>query len=338
MSSPERRPKGAQENRAQEFALAVDADVENVLLVVFELHPRSAIRNDLAEEIGAVVRGLKEHARRAVQLADDHALGAVNNERTVLRHQRNVAEENFLLLNVANRAVAGLRILVPDRQTHRDLQRSGIGHAALFALGHVVLQLQANRVAALVAEVRSVRVVGAALVAEHFAGMERVGDHRRSAILTSGTQVMQTFQVSALALPVADGVIDELELRYVAEVGNRKHRLKYRLQSAVFALARQLVHLQEAIVGTLLNLDQVRDLDGCWNFGKIKTFTVDTILCHSKNSCFQAAWGCNTARNEGRKSSPEVLTSGMRGRKDAGTRKDMTVRRRRVRRLILNNL
>ena len=204
--------ESAQEDRAQEFALAVNAHVQHVLLVVFELHPRSAVRNDLAQEVGAVVRGLEEDARRTVQLADDHALGAVDDERAVLRHQRNVAEEDFLLFNVADRAVAGLRVLVEDRQTHRDLERRGVGHAALFALGHVVLQLQANRVAALVAEVRRVGVVRAALCAEHIARMERIGDDRGSAILASGAQVMQPFQVAALALPVTNGVIHELKL------------------------------------------------------------------------------------------------------------------------------
>ncbi len=147
--------KRAQEDRAQELALAVDTNVEHVLLVVLEFHPRSAVGNDLAQEVGAVVGGLEEHARRAVQLADDHALGAVDDERAVLGHQRNVAEEDFLFLDVANRAVAGLGILLEDGEPHGDLERSGVGHAALFALAHVILQLQADRIAALVAEVRA---------------------------------------------------------------------------------------------------------------------------------------------------------------------------------------
>src|SRR5579871_5649063 len=67
----------AQEDRSQKLALAVDAHIERVLLVVLELHPRSAIRNDLAQEIGAVVRRLEEDAGRTVQLRNDHALGAV---------------------------------------------------------------------------------------------------------------------------------------------------------------------------------------------------------------------------------------------------------------------
>src|SRR5204863_7120945 len=111
--------------------------------------------------------------------------------------------------------------LVENGQTHGDLERSGIRHATLFALGYVILQLQANRVAALVAEIWRVRVVSAALMAEDIAGMKRIGDDRIAAVLTGGAQVMQTFQVAALALPVADRVINELQLRDVAEVGNR---------------------------------------------------------------------------------------------------------------------
>src|SRR4029077_5454778 len=64
----------AKENRAEEFALAIDADVENVLRVVLEFHPRAAVGNNLAQEVAAIVRGLEKHARRTVQLADDHAL------------------------------------------------------------------------------------------------------------------------------------------------------------------------------------------------------------------------------------------------------------------------
>ena len=259
-----------QEDASQELALAVDAHVQDVLLVVLELDPRTAVRNDLAQEVGAVVRGLEEHARRAVQLADDHALGAVDDEGAVLRHQRNVAEEDFLLLHVADGAVAGLRVLVVDREPHGDLQRRGVRHAALFALGHVVLQLQAHRVAALVAEIGRVGVVRAALGAEHVAQVERIGLDRRTAVAAGGAQVVQPLEVAALALPVADGELDEVELRHVAEVGDGKDRLEHRLQSRIVTLARQRIHLQEAVVGTLLHLDEVRNLDGRRNLGKVE--------------------------------------------------------------------
>src|SRR5208283_4278309 len=204
--------EGAQENRAQELALAVNANVEHVFLVVFEFHPGAAIGDDLSQEVGAVVGGFEEDAGGTVQLADDDALGAVDNERAVLGHQRDVAEEDFLLFNVADGAVAGLGVLVEDGQPHGDLERRGVGHAALFALGHVVLQLQSNRVAAFVAEVGRVGVVGTALVAEHFAGMKGVGDDSGPAVLAGGAEVVQAFEVAALALPVTNRVIHKLQL------------------------------------------------------------------------------------------------------------------------------
>ncbi len=159
----------AQEHGAVEFALAVDTDVQQVLVVVFEFDPASAVRNDLAEEIALRRNALEEHAGRAVQLRNDHALGAVDDEGAVVGHQRNFAEEDFLLLDVADGLVAGFGVLGVNRQADGDLERSGVGHAALFALGHVVFQLQAHRVAALVAEGDDVLVERAAVVAQHVA-------------------------------------------------------------------------------------------------------------------------------------------------------------------------
>src|SRR4030088_3105515 len=83
----------AQEDGAEELALAIDADVERVLLVVLELHPGAAVRDDLAQEVGARIRRLEEDAGRTMQLRDDDALGAVDDEGAVLAHQRNVTEE-----------------------------------------------------------------------------------------------------------------------------------------------------------------------------------------------------------------------------------------------------
>ena len=147
-----------------------------------------------------------------MQLADNDALGPVDDERAVLRHQRHIAEEDFLLLDVADGTVAGLGVLLVNRQAHRDLERSRVRHAALFALVHVVLQLQSDRVAALIAEIGSIRVVGAALLAEHIAGMKRIGNDGRAAILASGAQVMQPLEVPTFALPIANCVIHKLKL------------------------------------------------------------------------------------------------------------------------------
>ena len=133
--------KRAQEDGREELPLAVDAHVEEILRVVLELHPRSAIRDDL-RDVQRLVFRVEEGAGRPMELADDDALSAVNNERPVLRHERDVAEVDLLLLDVADGLDAGLGVLVPDHEADRHLQRHGVGHAALLALVDVVLQLQ----------------------------------------------------------------------------------------------------------------------------------------------------------------------------------------------------
>ena len=258
--------EGAEEDGAQELALAVDANVERVLLVVLKLYPGAAVRNDLAQEVGAIAGGLKEDAGRTVQLANNDTFRPVDDEGAVLRHQGDVAEEHFLFLNVANRLGARFRVFVVDGEANGHFERRRVGHAALFALRLVILQLQTDRVTALVTEVRGVLVVGAALLAKHFAGMEGIGDDHGAAIDASGTQVMQSLEVTALALPVADGEVDKVQLGDIAEVGDGENRDKYGLEPVVFPLRRQFVHLQKALVGAALHFDQVRDLDGGWNF------------------------------------------------------------------------
>src|SRR6202167_2787878 len=260
----------AQENRAQELALAVNAYVQNVLGVVLELHPRSAVRNNLAEEVAAIVRGFKEHARRTMQLADNDALGPVDDERAVLRHQRNIAEENFLLFDIANRLRARVRILVVNREANRHLQRRRISHAAFLALVHVVLQLQRDGVAALVAKGRRVLVERAALGAQHVARLIRIGDDRCSAIAAGGAQVVEAAEVAALALPVSDRVVHEIQLRQAAKILNRKHRGEDRLQAGIFPLARQQIHLQKPLIRLLLYVNQVRNLHRGLDFCKVQ--------------------------------------------------------------------
>ena len=275
-----------QKYRAVEFALAVDADVQEVLVVVLELHPASAVRNDLAEEVALRRHALEEHARRTVQLRNDDALGAVDDERSVVGHQRNFAEEDFLLLDVADALLLGLRILGIHRQPDGDLERRGISHAALLALLHVVFQLQAHRVAALVAERDHVLVERSAMVAQDVAGVERIGADGGAAIAAGGPQVVQPFQVAALAFPVADRIIDELQIADAAEIGNRKYRIENRLQADVLALIGQQVHLQKPLVRFLLHLDQIRNRNRGLDLGKINSLGGGAVILniHSLNS------------------------------------------------------
>jgi len=115
-------------------------------VVELEVEPGAAVRNHAARE-DLLARGrdgrggarVEEDARRAVELGDDHALGAVDDERAVLGHDRDFPEVDLLLLHVADR----LRPLavVPGHQPDRHLERRGVGHAALEAFLDVVLRL-----------------------------------------------------------------------------------------------------------------------------------------------------------------------------------------------------
>jgi hypothetical protein len=82
---------------------------------------------------------IEEDARAPVELADDHALGAVDDERTGLGHQGELSEVDLLLLDIPDDplpAVAG----VVDHQLVRHLDRRRERHAALAALVDVVLR------------------------------------------------------------------------------------------------------------------------------------------------------------------------------------------------------
>ena len=75
-----------------------------------------------------------------MHLRDDDALGAVDDEGAVRRHERHVAHVDVLLLDVFDRAGAGLLVHVEDDEPEGDLERRGIGHAPLLALFHVVFR------------------------------------------------------------------------------------------------------------------------------------------------------------------------------------------------------
>jgi hypothetical protein len=137
----------AQVHGRVQLAAAIDADVEDVLVVELEVEPRAAVRDHAraVEQLAARVRlalvVIEEHAGRAVQLADDHPLRAVDDERAGVRHQRDLAEVDLLLLDVADRLDAGLLVDVPHDEPDDDLDRRRERHAAGAALVDVVLGL-----------------------------------------------------------------------------------------------------------------------------------------------------------------------------------------------------
>jgi hypothetical protein len=84
-------------------------------------------------------------------------------------------------------------------------------------------------------------------------------------------EVVEALEVAALALPVADGEVDELKLGDVAEVGDGEDGGKDGLKAVILALLGELVHLKETLIAATLNLNEVRNLDGGWDLGKIET-------------------------------------------------------------------
>ena len=56
-----------------------------------------------------------------------------------------------------------------------------------------------------------------------------------------------------------------------SEIG--KHGIEDGLKAGIFALLRQHVHLEEALVGILLDLDQIGNLDRGPNLRKIDSFS-----------------------------------------------------------------
>ena len=118
------------------LALAVDANADLVALVDLELEPRTAARDD-ASGVDVLVGGLlhlalEVDARAADELRDDDTLGAVDDEGAALSHEREVAHEDGLGLDLARHVVHELGV---------DIERRGEGLAALLALVDRVLRL-----------------------------------------------------------------------------------------------------------------------------------------------------------------------------------------------------
>src|SRR5229473_2909125 len=85
--------------------------------------------------------------------------------------------------------------------------------------------------------------------------------------------MMQAFQVPALALPVANGIANELERRNAAKIRDREDGIEYGLKPGIFAFLRKHVHLEEPFVRILLYLDEIRDLDRRADLRKVRSLS-----------------------------------------------------------------
>ena len=123
----------AEQGRRRDLALAVDLDPQLVLVVGLELEPGAAVRDDLGREQHPARRRILElavvHAGRAHELADDDALGAVDDERPHVRHPRVVAHVDALALDLA-------RLLDQELDVHvqRPAEREVLGPALLLGV------------------------------------------------------------------------------------------------------------------------------------------------------------------------------------------------------------
>ncbi len=135
-----------------------------------------------------------------------------------------------------------------------------------------MLVFQADRLAAIRAEFGTDGIERAAFVTKDLCRVKRINLYLRTALLTIGTQMLQSFEISAFALPVADLELDIFERCGFAKVRNREDRLKDRLQTYARPLFRNKVHLKKSVVGFPLNLDEIRDLSSSINLGKIHPF------------------------------------------------------------------
>lgn len=141
--------------------------------------------------------------------------------------------------------------------------------------------LKRYRLAAVVAQHGGNRIARAALRTGLLFGGVRVYSEDRAARTAIGSQVIEPFELPALALPVSDRVFDELELRSLSKICNRKYRAEHRLETGVLALGRKKVHLKKAIIRLSLNLNEVRYSDRRLDPGKIVSLAAYAVTCIS---------------------------------------------------------
>ena len=84
---------------------------------------------------------VKENTRRAVHLADNDPLCTINDKRTVWGHQRHIAHEHILFLDILDGLRTSVFVDIKHDQAQRHLERRAVGHVALLAFLDVVLGL-----------------------------------------------------------------------------------------------------------------------------------------------------------------------------------------------------
>ena len=140
------------------------------------------------------------------------------------------------------------------------------------------LSFSADRVAADVADVAARLVPLAAARAEHLAVAVRVGHQRGAAVArtaSAGGAGPTSLPHLHSQLPIEYSMNSSEEFSRKSLIG--KTDLNTDCSPASSRSRRQTVHLQEALVGLLLDLDQVRDRDGRLDLREVDALAVDVL-------------------------------------------------------------
>jgi hypothetical protein len=108
--------------------------------------------------------------------------------------------------------------------------------------------LESDRLAAVIAKIRADGIESSALVTKDFGRIERVDLDLGSTVLTVCPEMLKALKVAALALPIADLILDKLESRGLAKIRDWKNGRKDRLKAYGIPLFRNEIHLQKAVV------------------------------------------------------------------------------------------
>ena len=220
-----------QEHGRRQLAATVDPYEENIFMIKVEIEPGAPIRDHpgavkhLAARMRLALVMVEKDPGRTMQLTDDDTFCAIDDESTVLGHQWNFAEIDFLLLDVANRLHAGLLVDIPGDQPHLDLHRGGKRHASLVTFLDIVFR-------------RTERVIN----------------------ILQGTGF--------------------------TKIPDREYRAEYPLNADVLASGRRQIRLQETLIGILLDINKVRDIDNPLDFLKVfpKKLVIRNRISHGVSS------------------------------------------------------
>ena len=131
----------------RQLALAVNADIANVLGVKFKIKPGTTIRDHarskqiLATGMRLAAVMVKKHARAAMHLRYNDTFRTIDDEGAVIGHERHIAHVDILFLDVAHGTAAGFLIHIPHDQAQPHLERRGVGQPALDAFLNIIFRI-----------------------------------------------------------------------------------------------------------------------------------------------------------------------------------------------------